>query len=244
MKNITLTMFFVLALIQLASPQEVKFAFQTGLGTYSMDGLKNLNCGITDQLQFDSKTVSDFPAYFYFRPSIVFNFKNLGIGLINTFQSTGSRVSAKDYSGEYHYDMKVHSNTPGIYFEYKIANEKMYSICFYSIMGVAFSKLETLNYLNVFNSLLTNEKTNYKAQNLYLEQGINCIHSFNYLSVGINLGYLLQFENEAFYTGGDKKNTLYDSVYQVSIKPNWNGIRAGLVISYSFIRPGKITTGP
>lgn len=239
MKNITLLVLYILILTQSANPQEVKFAFQTGIGTYSMDGLKNIVDEVPNNLSYDSKVVSNFPAYIYYRPSVIMKFSNFSVGMIYTFQSTGSRVSAKDYSGEYHFDMKVHSNTPGIYSEIKIADEEIYKIYLYSIIGIAFSKLETQEYLNLFNTILTNDKHNFKAHNYFLEPGINFTHSFKSLSIGINLGYMIQFGKEAFYAGTNKKNTLFDPVNQVSVKPNWNGIRVGFTIAYTFCLTGK-----
>jgi succinylglutamate desuccinylase len=137
--------------------------------------------------------------------------------------------------------MKVHSNTPGIYGEIKIADEEIYKIFLHSIIGVAFSKLETQQYLSVFNTVVTNENYNFKALNYFVEPGLNFTHPFKSLSIGINLGYMIQFGKQAFYRGTDKKNTLYDLVNQVSVKPNWNGIKFGLTITYSISRTVKTT---
>jgi hypothetical protein len=239
MKNRTLVLLFIVILTRSANSQEVKLGFQTGIGTYSMDGLKNIVDEVPNNLSFDSKVVSYFPAYIYYRSSVGIKFNDFGVGLVYTFQSTGSRVSAKDYSGYYHFDMKVHSNNPGIYGEIKIADGNIYKIYMYSLIGLSFSKLETLEYLKVNNDLLTNVKHNFKAQNYYLEPGLNFIHHFKSLSIGLNLGYMIHFGKEAFHTGTDKKSTLFDPVNQVSVKPNWNGIRIGLSIDCIFRGIGK-----
>jgi hypothetical protein len=233
MKYKTLLILFILILSQKANSQDFKFGFQTGIGTYSMNGLKNLVNDAPDNLSFDSKVVSDFPPYIYYRPSAILKFSNFALGLVYSFQSTGARVSARDYSGDYRYDMKVLSKAPGIYSEIRLADEKLYTISLHSIIGMAFSKLETRQYLNVFNSMVTNLNYNFKSLNYFVEPGIDFTHPFKSLSLGINVGYMIQFGKQAFYEGTDKKNTLYDFVNQVSVKPNWNGIRVGLTIAYT-----------
>jgi hypothetical protein len=231
-KRVLITLLLLISFIR-ANSQEFNFGFQTGIGTYSMKGLKNINTSVSQGLPFDTKLVADFPAYFYYRPSMIIRFKSFGVGLVYSFQSTGSRISAKDYSGEYRFDMKVNSSTPGIYCDAKLSAEDNFSFYLYSIIGPSFSNLETKEYFNVADTLLTNANYKFKAQNYYIEPGINILFSLKAFNFGLNFGYLVQFGDQAFYTGKDKKNILFDTKNQASVKPDWNGIRVGLSVFYN-----------
>ena len=90
--------------------QDIKFCFQTGYGFYNMSSLKRN----TRYLPFDTKTVSNYPAYQYYKPMIKLVTRNFEFGVVYLFQTTGSRISSKDYSGEYRYDTKINSNSPGV----------------------------------------------------------------------------------------------------------------------------------
>ena len=108
-----LKIFPIIALFVITSlagySQSLDAGFQLGTGFYSMSGLKSINNEVVRSLQFDSEIVSDFPPYFAYRPFILFNFGSYKFGIRYTFNSTGSRVSSKDYSGEYRFDMKIRS---------------------------------------------------------------------------------------------------------------------------------------
>lgn len=231
-KRVLITLFLLISFIR-ANSQEFNFGFQSGIGTYSMKGLKNINSEVPQGLPFDTKLVADFPAYFYFRPTMLIRFNNFCLGLVYSFQSTGSRISAKDYSGEYRFDMKVKSNAPGIYCEITLSAEDNFRFNLYSIIGPSFSNLETKEYFNVADTVLRNANYKFKAQNFYIEPGINFLLPLKAFSFGINLGYLVQFGDQAFYTGNNKKNILFDTKNQVSVKPDWDGIRIGLSVFYN-----------
>jgi hypothetical protein len=231
-KKALITLFLGISMIR-ANSQALEFGFQTGIGTYFMKGLRDINNSVTRGLPFDTKLIADFPAYFYYRPSMIIRFNNFSFGLIYSFQSTGSRISAKDYSGEYRFDMKVNSNTPGIYCEFKLSTEDKFNFNIYSIIGPSYSNLEIKEYFNIGDTVLTNSKYKFKAQNYYFEPGINFQVPVKAFSFGLTFGYLIQFGNQAFYTGNDKKNILINTKSQVSVKPDWNGIRVGLSVFYN-----------
>jgi hypothetical protein len=212
----------------------LKLGYQIGYGTYSMESLKNINSQISESLPFDTKIVDNFPGYLYFRPSISLQSPSYGIGLIFTFQSTGSRISAKDYSGEYFCDTKLHSTAPGIYGDINILSQKKSRICFYSMTGLLFSKLKIHEFLSLQNSQVSDQNIDYKAQNYFLEPGLCYSYFLGSFSLGLNAGYFITIGSQAFYSGDNKENTLYDYKKQQDAKPDWNGIRAGFSILFTF----------
>ena len=81
--------------------------------------------------------------------------------------------------------------------------------------------------------MLTNTNYKFKALNYYIEPGINFLFTLKSFSFGLNLGYLIQFGDQAFYTGNYKKNILFDTKNQLSVKPDWTGIRVGVSVFYN-----------
>ena len=212
--------------------QKFGIGFQTGVGTYSMSGLESLNSYVIQNLPIKTKLVSDFPAYWYYKPSISLNFERFSIGFLSTFQSTGSRVSAKDYSGEYRFDIKVKSHNPGIYGEAALLTKEKMQLSLSSVVGITLSRLKMEESIFVDDEILTNDHSKFKALNYYFEPGFNFYYRVYFVILGINAGYFLQFGKQAYYTNGNKDYMLGIPRSDNPIKPDWNGFRAGLSVRY------------
>lgn len=233
MRKIFTTILLLLIFVS-AYSQEFKLRMQTGIGTYSMIGLKNINEFIINGLPFDTKQISNFPAYWYYSPSLLVHINEFSIGPIYSFQSTGSRISGKDYSGEYRFDMKVKSSSIGIYAQFDLWSQQKSTLSLYSTLSAMFSGLELSEYFNVSDSTLSNSQASLKSLNYSFEPGVNYTFSvLKQLSLGANLGYLVPFGKQAFYMGSDKNNTLYDAKKQEPVQPEWNGIRLGISVCYT-----------
>lgn len=237
MKRILISLSLIFSFVS-ANSQDFKFGFGSGIGTYAMKGLKNLNDQVPARLPFDSKLVSDFPPYFYYSPSILLGFSKFSIGLIYSFQSTGSRISAKDYSGEFLFDMRIRSGNPGVYGEYKLSSEGKFDIFLFSLAGPSFTKLEVKDLFTVSSTTLTNESYEFKARNYFIEPGVNFQVPVKTVIFRIDLGYLIQFGKQPL-TGKNKTDMLFDPKEQVPVKCDWNGIRAGLSVLLNLNRKTK-----
>lgn len=231
-KRILLSLLLLISFVNVNS-QDFMPGIRSGIGTYTMKDLKTLNNRISGSLPFDCKLVADFPPYFYYSPTILLGFHNFRVGLIYSFQSTGSRISAKDYSGEYLFDMKIKSGNPGIYIEYKLSSQGKFDIFLYSLAGPSFSKLEIRELFTVSDTTLANHDYKFKAQNYFIEPGVNFQVPVQAFTFRIDLGYLLQFGKKPL-TGQNKSDMLYDPVKQVPVKCDWTGFRAGLSVFFSF----------
>ena len=131
--------------------QELNINLESGLGSYKMNDLKELNDMVLESLPFDSKITENFPAYFYYKPSLILSFnKFINFGIVWSFQSTGSRVSRTDYSGEYLYDMKIRASSPGLLIEFYYPIDK-FRISFSNEFGINYSKLNLKEYLRVYS---------------------------------------------------------------------------------------------
>ena len=220
---------------QFLSAQEIQFGFGSGIGTYIMSDLKNLNNKISKGTSFETKTVSDFPPYWYYRPSLILKGTNFGFGLCYNFESTGSRISSKDYSGEYRFDMKINANTPCIYAEYDIPLFNNFKVGFYSLAGLVFTNLTMNEYLRVNDSTLTNSTYKFDVFNEILEPGIEINYKIMFIGLKLNVGYLFQAKDDAF----SNDQTGNSNINLNTVKSNWNGYRIGLSIFYNLAFKAK-----
>lgn len=231
MKRVFYIAFLILLIPLQGKSQQIDAGFQAGMGTYSMQELKDFNEIAKQQIPFDTKIVEDFPVYFYYRPFILVKIKNVSFGPIYTFQSTGSRVSGKDYSGEYRFDMIINSSAPGIYGEANFYHLDNVQFSLYSIFGVLLSNLKMNEYLNVLEEVVTDDTYKFKTFNLFLEPGIRFSYPVEFLNIGINAGYQVQFGNKSFHYADNKDAELINPENGDPVKPGWNGFRFGLSIS-------------
>ena len=233
-KKYTITALLLFFIFSCGYSQKFGIGLQTGIGTYRMSGLEDLNTYVIRNMPFDTRLVSDFPAYWYYRPSISFKFDQFSIGLLSTFQSTGSRVSAKDYSGEYRFDLKVKSHNPGIYAEVELFDKNNLHLTLSYIAGLSFSKLTMEEHSIILDQQQVNDKYKFKALNYFVEPGLNFYYQFYFLTLGINAGYFFQIGKQEYYTNDNKNAKLANPQANAPIKPDWNGFRVGASVRYSF----------
>ncbi|MDP4273492.1 MAG: hypothetical protein Q8907_04360 [Bacteroidota bacterium] len=110
---ISVFVFYIMGL----KAQDIRLSFQTGYGFYNMKSLSDFTKEAYKSLPFEAKIISNYPPYFYYQPAIKFSNDRFGIGLVYLFQTTGARISSKDYSGEYLYDSKINCYSPAIVFD-------------------------------------------------------------------------------------------------------------------------------
>jgi hypothetical protein len=212
--------------------QHLVLGVSSGLGSYSMADLKLLNENVMPS--FDCKLVSDFPPYLYYQTSVVLNEEKYSFGLFYSFQSTGSRISAKDYSGEYYFDQNVQSNNFGLYAALNLVRKTNSQLSAYAKPGIAYSNLDLSEYFSILDTVLADEKASCRATSFSLEPGID----FTYMimpsiSIGINAGYSLQMGAQIFHLPGQKESILVIQDTGKKIRPNWSGFRFGISVMYN-----------
>ena len=214
--------------------QQFSLGVQLGTGTYSMSDLKTINDITTNNLPFNTKTVANFPPFINYSASFLFTAGKVCTGLTYTFLSTGSRVSGKDYSGEYRFDMLINSSAPGICAAIDLLQKGKIRYSFYTTTGVMFSILEIKEYLQVMETTLKDETLKFRSFNLFTEPGFKITYPFKFLDIGINAGYAFQYYNRLFRYKENKELYLANPSSGNPVKPGWNGFRAGLSVVYTF----------
>jgi len=207
--------------------QNIKFGIQTGIGTYNMSDLRNLNEVLTQKNPLNPKITSNYPPFIYYQPTIIFEFNFINIGFLYSRQSSGSRISIKDYSGEYRFDSKINSNVFGILSEIRFNPSDKLEFKLYSELGVLQTSLKLSEFFEVNGQPNLNDNYSFKSVNYYFEPGIKLSYPIKQFCAEFNLGYFSQFGEETL--SGKETLTNYDGD---KIKADWSGLRCGLSVFY------------
>jgi hypothetical protein len=228
MKNQILAILLIILPFRILSAQELKVGIEVGDGSYAMKDLKKLNDILIESLPFSSKVVSDFPSYLYFEPKIILSVGRFDFGAVFSFQSTGSRISTKDYSGEYRFDMAIKSNAPGVYVGFHILSREKNELSFYLKEKGNYSKLRITEYFSLYEDVLSDVGGRFSTRNYSLEPGVSYTRSFGFFSIGLNLGYSFNFGKNNFTIANMESYPLFNPVTNSPVKADWSGFRAGL----------------
>lgn len=229
---------FVFFINMSASSQGVIPELQAGSGTYSMRDLKSFNRYIKTNIPFDTRTVADFPPFLNYSVILKFRTKNGFLGIFQSYQTTGSRISGKDYSGEYCFDIILNGYSPGIYGELAIPSAKKAEFSFVSTTGIIFTGMKMHEYLVVLEEDVIDDKYNFKSRNFFLEPGFRISYPAGRLSFAFNTGYLIQFGKGSFSSSENKRDKLGNPATGEVIRPGWSGLRAGISVSLNLRAKG------
>lgn len=223
---------FLLVSIQ-SYGQTIVFNVESGLGKFAMDDLRKMNTVKMATQKFTTQLTYDFPAYWYYQPSVGVLLGNTELGASCSYQSTGSRISAVDYSGEYRYDIKVNSLSPAAYANFKAAELGNMSMSMKFVMGVDFSNFKSTEMLTVLGENLKDERFNKNVSVAFAEPSIR----FSYLCKGFNLslnaGYHINTSDDSIEITTIEENMLgrFSKLSKYDI--DWTGYRLGVSLSYS-----------
>ncbi len=209
--------------------QEFRFVMQGGLGTYRMKDLKEYNSAVFNTLAFQAENVSNYPPYFYYKPAIILSFEKFSVGLELSHYSTGSRISSKDYSGEYHFDTRLRCTMPDIYADYTIysVNERC-NVQIFADAGICFSRGILDEKLSLSGESVLNLTEVFRSKNYVVEPGLKATYEINqFMRASVCTGYAIQFGKEPLKSDDDAILVYYN--YSVNyVKPDWSGFRLGI----------------
>ena len=231
MRNLLIIIFVLLSFPTGLFSQQLNLVLEPGIGSYGMKDLKELNKMNLSSLPFDAKATSNFPAYWYNKLSLEYSLKKLlTIGLTFSYQSTGSRISRVDYSGEYSFDNRIMALSPGL------RAEIYFRLCAFMVSirneaGIEFTKLRLNEYIRI-NTESKNVKYSFKSQNWYYEPTLKVSYPVSFFRLGLVAGWLFDLKKEIL-TDSDS-NTTNKNIILLSGNPataNWSGMRLGISLS-------------
>lgn len=225
-------MFLVSAPCHLYS-QEVNIVFESGLAAFKMSDLKTINEMVVKSLPFDVRITEDYPDYYYYKPSLTFTLgKSLSAGAVLYYQSTGSRVSRSDYSGEYLFDSRIRALSPAVLVcVFHSANK--FRIGFTNETGVNFSKLQLNEHIEIYTQSEDN-KASFVSTNLYYTPSVNLSYLLLNCRVGISAGYMFDIKKGSLSNTESKRITL-ELADDKDAYADWTGFRLGLSLSYNLL---------
>jgi hypothetical protein len=208
--------------------QGIEVGVQSGVGTFRMNDLKEINKIIIQSSPFSVKQTSDFPPYFIYEVNISGWINELFAGFSMGFQSTGSRISGKDYTADYRYDILISSFNPALSFGYRyINNDSYYGIAALNF-GLLNSRVNFRQYFRLFDSIQT-ESMKVNAENYFLQPELRVGYKMKYFNLEAYGAYLLQFGKSGLHDPSDPEMMLYSEDGN-PIKAGWSGLRIGIAI--------------
>jgi hypothetical protein len=214
--------------------QGVTFSFNTGYGFYNMSSLKEFTHTDFDQLPFTAKIISNYPPYLFYQPRVFYTKGRFNLGLVYTFQSTGSRISSKDYSGEYLFDTRIEGNSGGVLVGYNIAKYKSVQIGAHSGIGLTFSHLRVDESLRL-DSITASKNYKFSNYSVYLEPGVDLKYPVGSFELGLDIGYCWELKRTDLELVSNPRDK-----FEVKKAPSksdmWNGFRIGITASFSLMK--------
>ncbi|MDD4109281.1 MAG: hypothetical protein PHH93_11235, partial [Prolixibacteraceae bacterium] len=215
MKKTSLTILITLLSVTVFS--QIIIEANYGYGLYSLKDLKDMNSEVLKNLPVEGKITDDFPDQPYYGIGIYYQTSELiAIGITGFYNTTGSRISYKDFSGELKIDNILTSYSPGISIRFKLLDKRL-KLFEENKISYSFSKLKM--HEEVLNSA---EEMTFKSSGLQFEPRFRLSYNISALELGLNAGYLIDFPGKNRLVG-DKDAILQYTNSGDEIKTNWSG---------------------
>ncbi len=225
---------FTIFLVNTANAQKFLLGAGGGYATFSMSDTKDYNHSIQQNLPFTPVLTDDFPGWLFFNAEALYSFpKVLAAGLKISTTSTGSRLHLADYSGEYTFDNQQKGWFPGVRLLLGKAPGRQSGPCFSLEGGMAFSSMNFDEKIELFDEH-TNDHAEFRACGFYAQPGLSYLqHVGEHIILSANVSYYLDFES-GYFVRGHSDQKIRNNDTGEKIKPDWNGLRAGFVVYWSF----------
>lgn len=216
------------------SAQTISLSAGAGTGTYNMKQLKHLNEVLQGEMPFETKVVSDFPPFLNYSASLKVRVNNFRYGLEYSYLTTGSRVSAKDYSGEYLLDMTLNGHSAGLSAGYVIPSSGKPEFSFSGVTGVIFTGLRIDENLVVLENQVIDTRFRARSNAPFAGPVIGISYPAGVFDFGLNAGYLFQITTGNFALTDGYEGVLLNPSTGKSVGPGWDGFRLGLTAGVRF----------
>jgi hypothetical protein len=211
---------------------QVSFGIFGGLGTYKMDKLKEINRMQAESLPIETVKVNNFNPGIYIGASANLEIsRSFSVGLNYHFNSTGSRIGQKDYSGFYAFDQIVNGHFLGLEAVTFIEENKFLTASLSMISGACFTHLEMRETISVSEQRHEDSEL-FTATSFYLYPNVKfCIPVYKIISVNFALG-LLYDSGGKIHLKGNKNAVL--GLNESPVKTGWTGLRVTTGLRFDF----------
>ena len=213
--------------------QSILLGFQLGWGYYQMNEMSEF---INDtDIPLDTRVVYDYPPYFIFQPELSWGNDTFSIGLCDAFQSTGARISVKDYTGEYRMDSRVKSHAPALVYKRRITEFKGIQQRLYCKAGMGFTRMVLQEYFELNDEVYFDDSYYFRSMYGFLEPGVSFSYTYRFITLAMNMGYFLQYYSSPLKEE-ETGSTFWASNSNTNARANWSGIRFGLSLTVQIMR--------
>ena len=209
--------------------QQVRIEAGAGYGSFSMNGLKELNTYFLESLPVKARLTDDFPVQPFFSGALLYHApKTMYFGPVLGFTSTGSRVSYKDFSGELFLDNILSSLNGGLRLGFTLSDKKI-KVSQENDFTLA------ITWLKMYRKVLSQEDTrNFRSMSPQAEPGIRISSHFNRFDIGVKAGYLIDFKGK-YKLSEDSDKYLISADDNKPLTNNWSGFRLGLTLGFKLL---------
>lgn len=206
--------------------QDIAFELDYGFGTYAMKDLKKFNERILDALPVKGQVTDDFPVTAYWKAGILpYSNKTVSLGVTGVYNTTGSRISYKDYSGEYKFDQVLSAYGVGMIFRFILETGKL-KFSGNTDVIYSFTKCEMKQIV-----LDSQQEVNFKSRSFQFEPGVRLSYDLAPFELAVKIGYLIDIKGSLYFED-DKDAYLTDPITRVKLDSDWSGFRAGISLCY------------
>jgi hypothetical protein len=237
MKKFVLLLAFILALsgIDKVFAQQVYVGIGAGMCKSGMSGLKTINQNVMSSLPFGAKQIENFPAAMEYNLELVVSLVNrYSAGFYYNFYSTGSRISLKDYSGEFRFDNISSNHSFGLINKYSVYQAKAFQVQFTLALGYYNSTFKLAEELKVYDTDIVSEDYKFKSKGIFIRPGVTALYSFKIINIGLYGSYYINTHND-IYLDENSDLKLTDETSGDNIKTDWGGFQFGVITSICII---------
>jgi hypothetical protein len=207
----------------------------SGLGTYAMNDLKELQTANELNFQGLLETVDDFPPYLYYSGEVTRKFgKSFSAGVAYRFESTGYKSSYSDYSGSISFEQVLQVNQIGLVIAYEFLNRNKVLLSAQLRGYYSWTSCDYMSQLILTTAQYSNEQSfSFVSNSIMFNPAFNLAYPvLNKLSLHLTVGYCLDFQGELKLKSNPDITIILPD--QSSVSSNWSGFRGGLAVSFSF----------
>lgn len=226
---LTLTLLFWTAIL---FSQNFQIETSCGIGFYKMENMKALNTYVMKDMGFTTKLTDDFPSWVYFKGAILFGMPDYMAGFAISHHSTGSSISAQDYSGSYHFNNIINAWMPGIFIKVPLTSIGKVEMEGQLEAGFIYSKLQSNEYFKLYDTVYLDNQYNFKSMNQYIEPTLKICYPVNNFKISCQISYMAQFGKEGFKLDQQGNPQVLNPGTNTALKPEWDGMRINISVAY------------
>ena len=211
--------------------QNFKIFFQSGFfNVNKFDYLTQLDDYEIANLPFEVKKVINYPVRLNYEGGLLFSpCKRFELGFSYMYNNTGSKISRKDYSGEFYITKLIKSYNISLLSNYSLIEKEHFIFKLSFEIGVNNTIIDLKNYLMILNTI-SEESIKIASTNYFLSAGSMVGYKLKHFQLFLTIGYQKAFVNLPFHLAGNKDAIIIIPKDDNKVFIKWEGFKYGLML--------------